>query len=266
MPHVRTSLRRTTSLALAMLAAAVAPTLAQQEWEWSGTVDRGDAVTIKGVNGEIIARRAAGSRVSVLASKSADRSDPSSVTIEVIEDSEGVLICAVYPPREGRDRNRCGRGGDHEMNVNRNDVVVDFVVEVPDGVGLNAHTVNGEIEAMGLSARVRATTVNGDVEVETRDAASATTVNGSIVVAMGSTTGGPLDFTTVNGSITLTVPDGIGADISMATVNGSFETDFPLTVQGRMQWGPRELNGEIGGGGERLALKTVNGSITLRRG
>jgi len=46
-------------------------------------------------------------------------------------------------------------------------------------------------------------------------------------------------------------------------VNGSIETDFPLTVTGRL--GPRRVTGTIGNGGRRLALETVNGSIRLRK-
>ena len=47
------------------------------------------------------------------------------------------------------------------------------------------------------------------------------------------------------------------------TVNGEIETDFPLTVSGRVS--KRRLSGTIGGGGRALEMETVNGSIHLRK-
>ncbi|MCG8469716.1 MAG: DUF4097 family beta strand repeat-containing protein [Gemmatimonadetes bacterium] len=237
---------------------------AAQDFEWQGVVDRGDAVTVRGVNGRIIAREARGGRVTVEATKTARRDDPSSVDIQVIEDAGGVLICAVYPSRRNRDPNRCARGRDYEMNVNDNDVRVDFVVEVPSGVELEAMTVNGDVEARGLTADVKAVTVNGGIEVESEGVVSATTVNGSIEARMGTAPSERLKFHTVNGGIRLVLPRGTNADVDIETVNGHIDTDFPLTIRGR--WGPRSASGEIGSGGPEIELQTVNGSIELVRG
>ena len=242
---------------------AVTSAAAQESFSWSGTIERGDVVTIRGVNGEIVATAGGGGLV-VEALKSGRRSEPETVRIEVVEDAEGVLICAVYPDADGKDPNRCARGDDYEMSVEENDVRVDFQVSVPAGVGLDARTVNGDVEVTGLTARVKAMTVNGSIDVETRASASATTVNGSIEASLGSSAwDGPLSFKTVNGGITLTVPDGTAADVVMETLTGAIESDFPFTIRGRMGFLHRKLEGEIGGGGERLELKTVNGSIRL---
>lgn len=247
------------------LALAAPEVVGQEEFRWSGSVDRGDAVTVRGVNGEIVARPGSGDQVVVRATKTARRDDPASVDIEVIEDVEGVLICAVYPS-DGRRENRCARGGRYHMSTHDNDVKVDFEIEVPAGVDLNAHGVNGDVRATGLTGLVRTSTVNGSIEVESRGVVSANTVNGSIDASMGSTDWpGPLNFHTVNGGITLRVPEGTRADVEVETVNGDLETDFPLTIQGRLRWGPKKLHGSIGGGGEELELHTVNGSIRLLR-
>ncbi len=235
-----------------------------QDFEWQGSVDRGDAVTIRGVNGSITASAASGSQVQVRATKEWDDDDPDSVRIEVVEDSRGVLICAVYPSRRGRDPNRCGRGDDYEMSVSNNDVQVHFTVEVPAGVELEARTVNGGIEARGISDEVEARTVNGAVAVEANGPVSAETVNGAIEARLGSEPSEDLRFKTVNGGIRLVLPNGTDADIDIRTVNGSIDTDFPLTIRGR--WGPRSASGEIGAGGPEIELSTVNGSIALVRG
>ena len=46
-------------------------------------------------------------------------------------------------------------------------------------------------------------------------------------------------------------------------MNGDIETDFPLTVTGKIS--RRKLEGTIGGGGRLLELSTVNGGIELRK-
>ena len=56
---------------------------------------------------------------------------------------------------------------------------------------------------------------------------------------------------------------GLSANLDARTVNGSIESDFPITVSGRMN--PRELHGQIGQGGRSLDVETVNGSIRVRR-
>lgn len=235
-----------------------------QDFEWQGAVDRGDAVTIRGVNGSIVASAVSGGDVRVRATKEWDDDDPDSVRIEVIEDRRGVLICAVYPSRRGRDPNRCGREGDYEMNVRDSDVKVHFTVEVPAGVDLEARTVNGKIEAQGISDEVEARTVNGSISVAGTGPVSATTVNGSIEARLASQPSDDLRFVTVNGGIRVVLPNGTDADVDIRTVNGAIDTDFPLTIRGR--WGPRSASGEIGAGGPEIELSTVNGSIALVRG
>jgi len=236
---------------------------AQQDFSWNGSVDRGDAVTIRGVNGGIVARAARGSEVRVTARKTAERDDVSSVSIEVVEDAEGVLICAIYPSRSSDRPNRCARGDEYRNNVNRNDVKVEFTVEVPAGVELNASTVNGDVDVSELAGPVQAVTVNGDITIDTSGAAEAKTVNGNIEARMGRLDD-DVEFTTVNGNVILRLPAGVEADVEATTVNGSIETDFPITIRGR--WGPRSARGEIGGGGPSLEAKTVNGSIRLLSG
>jgi len=257
-----TSAWGTALLAVALGLATGAGLEAQQDFSWNGAVDRGDAVTIRGVNGPITARAASGSQVRVTAVKTAERDDPGDVSIEVVEDSEGVLICAIYPSRRSNRPNRCARGDEYRNNVNNHDVKVAFTVEVPAGVELDAITVNGDVQVLDLTGAVRAVTVNGVVTIDTNGAASATTVNGDIEARMGRIDD-DVEFTTVNGGITITMPSGASADVEATTVNGSIDTDFPITIRGR--WGPRSARGEIGGGGPSLEVTTVNGSIRLLR-
>jgi hypothetical protein len=230
------------------------------DFRWSGSVARGRTVEIKGVNGPVEAVAASGDEVVVTARKTARRSDPAEVRIEVVEHAGGVTLCAVYPSRDGD--NHCAPGDEGRNNVNRNDVSVAFRVEVPAGVHFHGRTVNGAVEALDLAGDVDATTVNGDVTVSTSGFARARTVNGSIHASMGTWSGQAVSFSTVNGSIELDVPDDIDARVEASWVNGGLETDLPMTLQGRIS--RRSASAVLGAGGPELRLKTVNGSIRIR--
>lgn len=259
-------MRRTIIITAAVLAATPALAAAQDEFSWSGRVEPGRTVEIKGVSGNIQAMAASGGEVEVRATKRARRSDPEEVRIEVIEHAGGVTICAVYPtPARARQENECAPGEGGRMSTEDNDVSVNFVVRVPEGVRLAAGTVNGSVEVSGLRSDVEASSVNGSVEVETTGSAIGQSVNGAVELAMGRADwDGERRASSVNGSVTVVLPADANVDVSGSTVNGGIESDFPITVRGR--WGPRSLRGTIGSGGRDLHLETVNGEIRIRRG
>ena len=248
---------------LALLAIPVCD-LAGQDFEWKGSIQQGDHIEVVGVLGDVTAVASNGNEVEVTAViREHRRGNAEDIDFEVIEHGGGVTICAVYPtPRRADHPNECRPGGRGRNSTDNIDVSVHFTVHVPRGVDFVGRTVNGEIEVESLSGNVEAYTVNGDVEVSTSGLAQASTVNGSIRARIGTADWeGSLEFETVNGSITVELPAGVGADVTAATVNGGIETDFPLTVQGRFS--SKRLSGTIGGGGPRLWLETVNGSIRI---
>ena len=262
---------RTSSLAAAAAAALVIvcgagrpSAAAAQDFTWSGAVPQGQAIEIKGVNGDVRAEPSGSNQVEVVAEKRARRDSPDSVRIEVVPHAGGGTICAVYPTREGAKPNQCAAGDGGRMNVQNNDVTVRFTVRVPAGVAFIGRSVNGDVEATRLNGDVALSTVNGSATFSTTGGGRATTVNGSIRGEMGRADWtDTLAMSTVNGSITLTLPPTLSTDVRATTVNGDINADFPITVQGRVN--RRRLEGTIGGGGRSLALETVNGSITLKR-
>jgi hypothetical protein len=255
-------------LRLYAVAAALAliPGLAgAQDFNWRGNIAQGQAIEIKGVNGDIRAEPSGSNQVEVVAEKRARRDNPADVRIEVVQHGGGVTICAVYPTREGAQPNECGAGKGGRSNVQNNDVNVHFVVRVPAGVAFIGRTVNGEVEATRLNGDLDLNTVNGSINFSTTAVARASTVNGSIRGEMGRADWrDALEMSTVNGGITLTLPQGLDTELRAATVNGDINVnDFQVTVHGRVS--RRRLDGTIGGGGRTLSLETVNGSITLKR-
>ena len=250
---------------LGAVVVAAPASLMAQDFEWSGRLSAGQAIEVKGINGDIEAMVASGNQVEVTAvKKEGRRGDPDDVTFEVLQHNDGVTICVMYPSEPGERENECRQGGRGHMSVHDNDTEVRLTVRVPAGVNLVARTVNGSIDTGPLGGDVRAYTVNGGIEIAASGYAQAKTVNGSIRASMGRADwSGDLEFETVNGSITLELPADINARVEASTVNGDMYPDFPLTLQGR--WGPRQLRGTIGEGGRTLHLSTVNGGISLRR-
>jgi hypothetical protein len=232
------------------------------DFDWSGTIDQGDAIEIKGVNGNIVATAASGNTVRVTATKQAQQSDPALVDIEVVPHAGGVTICAVYPDVPGQPPNECAPRNQGHMSTQNNDVEVDFTVTVPAGVEYVGATVNGNVSGSGLGSNAFGTTVNGNIAITTSQFATALTVNGTITVAIDlADWGRDLDFTAVNGNVTVEVPSGTNADARLATVNGSISSDFSLT-----EVSPGNVQGTLGTGGPFLRLTTVNGNVRLDRG
>jgi hypothetical protein len=230
---------------------------------WDGAVAPGKTVEIKGVNGNIRAEPAAGSRFEVHVVKSGRRSDPEEVEIQVVEHENGVTVCAVYPGSTFGLPNECKPGKGGRMNVINNDVKVDFTVRIPKEVHFTGRTVNGSVSAHNLSGDTEGYTVNGGVDISADGQVRAETVNGGITANIrNSILSSPLHFTTVNGSVSVSLPPDVNAEVDAKTVNGGIHTDFPLTVKGKI--GSKRIHGKIGNGGPEIQLSTVNGSISIR--
>jgi hypothetical protein len=244
--------------------ATIAHSQSSEDFHWNGRVAAGNTIEIKGISGSVQAEAASGNEVEVAAVKRGRRSDPKSVEIRVVEHSGGVTICAVYPSDDPSQPNNCQPGEGGHSNVRNNDVSVNFTVRVPQGVRFRGRTVNGNIETGALSSDVDASTVNGSIKIAAGGIARAKTVNGSITASLGNASWtDTLEFKTVNGEITLDLPSSTSAEVRAETLNGDISSDFPMNVTGSVS--RRHLNGTIGGGGRELSLKTVNGSIHLRR-
>lgn len=235
-----------------------------QDFLWTGDVAHGRTLEIKGINGGVIARGGSGDEVVVRATKRSRRGNTADVQIEVVEHSGGVTVCAMYPSRESR--NVCAPGEAGRMSSRNSDVNVDFEVSVPRGIAFIGRTVNGGVRVETLEGPVEAHTVNGSITVSAAGPVRAATVNGSIETIVDRTTvGGDVRLETVNGRVVLALPANANADVSGSTSNGRITSEFPLTISGR--FGPKQVSGMLGSGGDNIRLQSVNGSISVvRRG
>jgi hypothetical protein len=234
---------------------------------WSGAIPQGRWIVVRNMNGTVEVQRGTTDKVEVTATRRTRRGDADYVRFEVQKfgpSAQDVLICALWG-----ENATCDEHGLRSRNDRRNrdhDVWVEFLVRVPAGVKVGAHSVNGEVRVEGVAAEVEAESVNGSVTVSTMGGpVNASTVNGSVRASMGRfELNSDLRFTSVNGTVIAEfASDVINAEVDLSTVNGRFLTDFPVTISGRID--PKRLRATLGRGGPRIRLSTVNGNVELRK-
>ncbi len=229
--------------------------------DWRGTVAPGDRIEIKNIAGDLRASYTAGSEVVVHAAKTGRNSDPALVTIEVVRHADGVTICAIYPDVPGQAPNECAPGLQGNTSSWDNDVIVDFTVAVPAGVEFVGRAVGGDVVAEGLQGDVLARTIGGDISVTTAGIAEASSMFGSLNIAIGrADPGRDLTFRTMTGDVTLRVPSNTNAEVQATTGRGTIDSDFQLEGTANRK------TGTLGSGGPMLALSTVEGNVDLRQG
>lgn len=238
---------------------------APADFHWQGNLKAGQALEVVNTNGEIGASRASGDAARVEGTRKGS-DDDQELFIEVVEYTDGITICAIYA--KDKAPGRCHRGGVSSESSNwwghGHRAKINFDVQVPRGVRLNALTTNGGVRCVNLDSVVEAATTNGDVEVSTSEWASAKTTNGGVRVSMGNAKwSGELKLMTTNGSVDVTLPPSAEFKVDAATTNGGIRSDFPITVQGT--FGPKTLSGTVGGGGRELKVATTNGGIELKK-
>jgi hypothetical protein len=266
MPLLRRLTLTTLVLAPALLSAQERSS--DRTWSLSERVPAGQWIRVRNLNGDLRVRSSSSDKVEITATKNWRRGDPKEVRIETKKSSDGsILVCAFwtedatcsetdYNSHSHNDGWRRGRD---------NDVSVDFEIRVPKGVKVGVFGVNGGVSVDGASSEVRAATVNGSVDaVSMGGPVQASTVNGSVHATMGRFEGDQdLTYSTVNGTVVAEFTGDVDADIDLSTVNGRFQTDWPVTISGRID--PRRLKATLGKGGRRIRMSTVNGNVELRK-
>jgi DUF4097 and DUF4098 domain-containing protein YvlB len=251
--------RLTIFLSLALTLASAASAQDQgREFHWSGKLAPDQVVEIKNVNGTIEAEAASGDEIQVSAEKIGPHAEE--VKIEVVPSSQGVTICAIYPSASGA----CEPGTHwHSGNVHGDRVQVRFHASIPRNLRFTEISVNGNVSAEDMGRVVYAESVNGSVHVSTAAWAHMETVNGAVKGRMGNAGwSGTLKIASVNGSIDLEMPDDLNANVDFKSVNGGITSDFPVTISGFVG---HSAHGQIGSGGRELQIRTVNGSVALKK-
>ena len=155
---------------------------------------------------------------------------------------------------------------DGPRGTGRNESVsVSYVVYVPRRFDLQLDANNGGLGVTGVTGRMELRTTNGSVSLtDVGGDVHARTQNGSLNVQLAGAKwdGAGLDAETQNGSVRMEIPGAYAAQLETGTVNGHINTDFPVTLQGRIS---RRLSLPLNGGGTPVRAMTTNGSVTLSR-
>jgi DUF4097 and DUF4098 domain-containing protein YvlB len=254
---------------VAALSMALATTAAAQrspDFRWEKAFASGRDVSLHNVAGNVTVKASTSGKVEVLGYKHG-RGDMSRLHAEVRETSRGLVVCVVD---DDTDWTCDERGMSSHSNRRRGDYwdngAMDIEVTVPANTSLRAGSVSGDVIVTGVQGDVRASSVSGEVTLEHIRATSVygNSVSGDVNAQIDALTGrGDLSFRSVSGDIRLDLPKTFDADLSMSTVSGHMDTDYQLTLNGRMS--NRRLEGRIGEGGRSLDISTVSGNVRLRR-
>jgi hypothetical protein len=142
---------------------------------------------------------------------------------------------------------------------------VSFELSVPKNSDLALESHNGGISIAGVHGTIEFTTQNGGVSLTSVSGnVSGRTTNGGVKVRLDGTewVGEGLDVKTTNGGVSLDVPESYNAHLETSTVNGGLRTEFPVTVEGRID---RHLSVDLGHGGRTVRVVTTNGGVVIRK-
>jgi hypothetical protein len=203
-----------------------------------------------------------------------DREMASAIEVSSTQDGDRIEIRAREPKRDG---GFVGIG-------NLRGTSVSFTVSVPRSLTLRAQTGDGSIalddvsgtidlrsgdgsiRAAGITGEVTARTEDGSIHVEGAMAAlRAETGDGSVVIEAdeGSAMKSDWNVSTGDGSIVFRVPGNFNADIDATSRDGSVRGELTGLQHERSEDGRESLKGRLGSGGQRVLLRSGDGSIRI---
>jgi hypothetical protein len=231
-------------------------------WAWQGDLAAPGVVQIRNTLGSITVEPATDNKVSVVASTSWTRGDPTKdLQFRGVVSGNTVTICAIWnrgecSAEEYNSRAKRGSG--------RSDARVAFVVKVPAGVRVDAWTLSGDV-TIRAAAPVKAASVDGDILVGTSvGPVNAETLNGDVDIRMttiGDT--GAIRAVTKNGDAVAYVPEIADGRIDASTMHGEIGSDFGTSQIEAHRIG-RKLETTLGAGSRTYTVQSLNGSAWLR--
>jgi DUF4097 and DUF4098 domain-containing protein YvlB len=126
--------------------------------------------------------------------------------------------------------------------------------------------VSGDITLTKIKGSVEADAVSGDIEL--RDVSEAQsvdvkTVSGNVIYFGSIQAGGRYQLNAFSGDVRMTIPADASFDFEANTFSGSIDTDFEITVSGKIS--PKEIRGTVGKGGATIRLKSFSGNVDLKK-
>jgi DUF4097 and DUF4098 domain-containing protein YvlB len=159
-------------------------------------------------------------------------------------------------------------------------------ITVSDVAAVELQTVKGKVDLSGSSKRARVQAVGGAVTVKGgAGEINASSVGGALVISGDgfdqvrlSTVSGQAEFDgklvssatlsaqSVSGTVKLVLGSGTGADVAVNTMSGKIENGLGGTNNSEVSQGPKRVVAfSTGGGGAKIAIQTLSGSVVLTK-
>lgn len=208
----------------------------------------------------------------------------------IIEAGSGNKAASASAPKDGMRKISSGGGYDISVKEVSNKVQIsaglpvntlNITLHVPDNGSFKLVTIsNGDIKVDDVAGEFELSNVNGGIILnKVSGSAVANTTNGGITAAFTRVTPDtPMAFSTLNGKIDLSFPASFKANIRAKTDQGDVYSDFdigflkdePKVVRTSEKGfskieATRWVTGTLNGGGPEVMMKTVNGSIFIRK-
>ena len=126
--------------------------------------------------------------------------------------------------------------------------------------------VSGNIDISKIKGSIEADAVSGDIElldVSEAQAVDVKTVSGNVTYIGSIKAGGRYELKTHSGDVRMTLPAGSAFDLEANTFSGDIDSDFEITVVGKIS--PKEIRGTVGKGGATITLKSFSGNVDLKK-
>ncbi len=261
---------RTLALVLALGQASLA--LAQDSLPYRKTItlrDTGRPLFIRAsiVNGNIKVRGTSGHEILIEAVPTERPANAADATTSLVETN------SAKPVNIREEDNR------YYIILQPSATPVDLTIQAPMAAHLRLHTrANGNITVEKMGGEIEAEGFIGNINIDqAADTVIAHTGSGKVDVSFKTVKPDkPMSFSTVNGDINLLFPANLKAFVRLDSVTGKVTSDFKIVPQlaPRPNRNPneskttssRKLNGSINGGaGPDVLVKSLNGSIQLRK-
>jgi len=226
-----------------------------QEFHQTYALAAGGRVALANINGSVHISGWDRNEVKVDAVKyarSKDRLDEAKIVVDASTDS--VSIRTEYP--------------DHNLTFSDDDrnnpASVEYTLSVPRNARLDGiKLINGALDVQGIAGEVRASCINGHLKASgLGGAVKLSTINNRVEAQFDRLGASSVELASVNGTVLLTMPSDSKAELEASTVHGGISNDFGLRVRNHRIVG-HGLHGELAGGGARIKLSNVNGTIEI---
>jgi hypothetical protein len=219
----------------------------EQKIERSFQLPAGGSIELANINGEIAITTNGGTAVGIKAVKNSDdKGEIENVDVVFETGKDSLKVYVKYNKKNARAK-------------------VDFTVSIPEKLGrAQFKSINGMIDCSGKFADLTLNTVNGKIDFSGvfRNAVLET-VNGAIDLSQDPLLSGDLKAETVNGANAIELNRKSAFEVEGQTINGSIDNDFGLQVDRHLVG--KSMNGKVNGGGFKVNVETVNGSIEISK-